>query len=72
MIGAGLPVRASKIDGNVGLLRADYAGYYPAEDTQALAALLRRAETDPKFLKTLAAQNRKKRPLFHPTREATA
>ncbi len=69
---AGLPVLASKIDGNVGLLGKDYAGYYPARDTDALAALLRRAETEPGFLKKLAAQNRKKRPLFRPAREAAA
>ena len=37
---AGVPVIASKIDGNVGLLGADYRGYYPAQDTAALAALL--------------------------------
>jgi len=69
---AGLPVLASHIDGNVGLLGADYAGYYPAKDTGALAALLHRAETEPGFLKALAAQNRKKRPLFRPEREAAA
>ncbi|MEE8444124.1 MAG: selenoneine biosynthesis selenosugar synthase SenB [Alphaproteobacteria bacterium] len=69
---AGLPVLASKIDGNVGLLGEDYAGYFPPRDTDALAALLTRAETEPGFLKTLAAQNRKKRPLFRPAREAAA
>ena len=66
---AGLPVIASRIDGNIGLLGADYAGYFPAEDTDALAAMLRRAETDPVFLKRLAAQCRKRRPLFRPARE---
>jgi len=69
---AGLPVLASDIDGNIGLLGADYEGTYPARNTDALAALLRRAETEPGFLKTLAAQNRKKRPLFRPEREAAA
>lgn len=69
---AGLPVLASRIDGNVGLLGADYAGYYLARDTDALAALLRRAETDRAFLKTLAAQCRRKRPLFRPMRETAA
>lgn len=69
---AGLPVIASRIDGNVGLLGRDYAGYYPAKDTEALARLLRRAETDPALLKRLAAQCRKQRSLFRPERERAA
>jgi putative glycosyltransferase (TIGR04348 family) len=69
---AGVPVIASEIDGNVGLLGEDYAGYYPAKDTAALAALLRRAETDPEFLRALAAQCRERRPLFTPERERAA
>lgn len=66
---AGLPVIASHIDGNIGLLGADYEGYYPAEDTEALAKLLDRAENDPKFLKRLTAQIKKKQILFKSTRE---
>lgn len=69
---AGLPVIASRIDGNVGLLGEDYGGYFPAKDTGALTALLHRAETDPSFLRDLAAQCRKLRPLFHPAREMAA
>ncbi len=69
---AGLPVIASDIDGNIGLLGADYEGYYPVENTGALAAMLHRAETDPRFLKRLAAQGRKLQPLFTPRREAAA
>ena len=69
---AGVPVIASRIDGNVGLLGNDYAGYYPAEDTDALADLLRRAETDPSFLRVLARQCRGRRALFHPARERKA
>jgi len=66
---ADLPVIASDIDGSVGLLGADYAGYYPVGDTKALAAVLRRAETDPTFLRTLTEQCRTRRPLFDPARE---
>lgn len=66
---AGVPVIASDIAGNVGLLGADYAGYYPVEDTAALAETLRRAETDPAFLGTLSAQCRKRSMLFRPERE---
>ena len=40
---AGVPVLASRIDGNVGLLGADYPGYFPVGDTEALARLLRTA-----------------------------
>ncbi|MDX1589607.1 MAG: selenoneine biosynthesis selenosugar synthase SenB [Oleiphilaceae bacterium] len=50
---AGLPVIASDIDGNRGLLGDDYPGYYPVEDTQALKALLLRAEQDPQWLTEL-------------------
>jgi putative glycosyltransferase (TIGR04348 family) len=69
---AGLPVIASDIDGNIGLLGADYEGYYPVEDTAALAAMLQRAETDSRFLKRLTAQGRKLQPVFTPKREAAA
>lgn len=50
---AGLPVIASAIPGNVGLLGDDYPGYFPARDTEALQALLLRAETQPDYLETL-------------------
>ena len=41
-VASGTPVLASHIDGNVGMLGADYAGYFPCDDAAALAALLRR------------------------------
>jgi putative glycosyltransferase (TIGR04348 family) len=63
---AGVPVIASRIDGNVGLLGPDYAGYFPAKDTEALAKLLWRAESEPGFLRRLAAQCKARRPLFRP------
>jgi len=69
---AGVPIIASRIDGNVGLLGEDYAGYFPAKDTEALASLLQRAETEPAFLARLDAQCRAKRPLFKPEREREA
>ena len=65
----GLPVIASKIDGNVGLLGADYEGYYPVEDQNALRALLIRLEDDPKFLKRLATQIHALKPMFTEQRE---
>jgi glycosyltransferase involved in cell wall biosynthesis len=71
-IAAGLPVIASRIDGNIGLLGQDYDGYYPAKDTEALAAVLSRAETDPGFLSHLTAQCAARAPLFEPARETAA
>lgn len=66
----GVPVIASRIPGNVGLLGPDYAGYYPVEDERALARLLVRAETDPSFYRRLEAQCRTRRHLADPALEA--
>ena len=53
---AGVPVIASNITGNIGLLGNDYEGYYPLKDTGALRAILLRAEAEPRFLDHLTAQ----------------
>ena len=55
---AGLPVLASNIDGNIGLLGADYMGYFPCGDEQALAGLISRFATDADFQATLRRQMR--------------
>jgi putative glycosyltransferase (TIGR04348 family) len=68
----GLPIIASNIDGNVGLLGEDYEGYYTLKDTQGLAALLKQAENNPRFLKRLAAQGKKRQALFQPELEIAA
>lgn len=68
----GVPVIASDIDGNIGLLGDDYEGYYPVEDERALADVLHRAETAPAFLKKLGAQCRARRKLFGPAAEKAA
>jgi glycosyltransferase involved in cell wall biosynthesis len=68
-LAAGVPVIASRIPGNIGMLGRDYAGYYPVEDTAALARLLARAERDRDYLARLAAQCRARRPLVAPARE---
>lgn len=65
---AGLPVIASEIDGSVGLLGDDYAGYFPVQDTNVLRGLLLKAENDPDYLKTLEQQCKQRAGLF--TREA--
>lgn len=69
---AGTPVLASHIPGNVGMLGADYAGYFPLGDEVALARLLYRAEKDADFYRTLARQCGARAPLFEPEREAAA
>lgn len=52
----GLPVIASDIPGNLGLLGEDYPGYFPVKDEKALADRLYQAEQDPDFLARLKAQ----------------
>lgn len=66
---AGLPVLASDIAGNRGLLGDDYAGYFPVADTAALGGLLRRAETEPAFVDRLRRQVVARATLFHPDAE---
>ena len=68
----GVPIIASRIDGNVGILGETYPGYYPVGDERALAALLRRAEIEPAFLGDLAARCRNLAPLHTPEREKLA
>lgn len=69
---AGVPVLASRIDGNVGLLGDDYAGYAPPGDAAALAALMRRFIEEPALRARLAAQCAARAPLFTPEAEAAA
>ncbi len=52
-IALGVPSLATEIPGNVGVLGADYPGFFPVGDAAALARLLRRAETEPVFLDAL-------------------
>lgn len=66
---SGTPVLASRIDGNVGMLGADYAGYFEWNDARALAALLQRLRDQPAMLRQLAAQCRRRAVLFEPERE---
>jgi putative glycosyltransferase (TIGR04348 family) len=66
---AGVPVISSHIAGSIGLLGEDYPGYFPIADTQALANLLWRAETDAGFYNTLRECCAQLRSLFDPARE---
>jgi putative glycosyltransferase (TIGR04348 family) len=69
---AGVPVLASRVDGNVGLLGDDYPGYFPVGNTKALARLLRRIETDRDFVGRLTAAVARRAALFRPAREVAA
>lgn len=68
-IAASVPVISSRIAGSIGLLGEDYPGYFPVGDTKALAALLRKAMRDQRFLRSLASHCRKRAHLFDPRRE---
>lgn len=69
-LAAGVPIIASRIPGNVGMLGRDYAGYFPVENEKALARLLWRAESDAGFYRRLKAQCRVRSFLVDPKREA--
>lgn len=61
---AGVPILASRMDGNVGLLGADYPGYFPVGNTIALANLMQRVENDPDFVSRLERAVTGRAPLF--------
>jgi putative glycosyltransferase (TIGR04348 family) len=68
----GVPVLASRIPGNVGMLGSQYAGYFPVGDTEALARLLERADARPKLYARLSVQCARLAPQFAPVRERAA
>src|SRR5688572_5050899 len=68
----GVPVLASRVSGNVGLLGVGYPGYFPLEDERALARLITRAATNAHFYGSLKAYVRKLRPIVAPQAEARA
>ena len=69
---SGTAVLASRIGGHVGLLGADYAGYFEPGDADALARLVARAHDDHAFLETLREQGLRRAPLFDPGSESAA
>ena len=68
----GLPVLASDIPGNRGLLGEQYPGLYHVRDETALAQLLTRAENDADWLASLAAITGGLAEDFTPRREQAA
>ena len=69
---AGVPILASRMDGNAGLLGADYPGYFSVGDTKALARLLQRIEGDRRFVAKLRGAIRRRAALFRPEHEMAA
>jgi glycosyltransferase involved in cell wall biosynthesis len=65
-IAIGVPVIASDIPGNRGLLGDDYPGYYPVRDAKALALILQKAEFEPSFYKSLEARIKKRKHCVQP------
>jgi len=68
----GVPVLASRIPGNVGLLGIRYPGYFPPGDERALAKLLMRAQGDPQSYRRLKTRIAGLRPMVAPRAEARA
>jgi putative glycosyltransferase (TIGR04348 family) len=68
----GVPVLASNINGNRGMLGEDYAGYFPVGDAVALARLVERSVTDPAFDALLRRQCAARAALFAPAAEQAA
>lgn len=69
---AGTPVLASRISGNLGMLGADYPGYFEVGDVAGLAALVERAHRDRWFLARLDAACRNRASQFVPATERAA
>jgi putative glycosyltransferase (TIGR04348 family) len=65
----GVPVLASRVSGNVGMLGSAYDGYFAPGDDEALAQLMDRASREPRFLAHLRAQCAERAPLFEPENE---
>ena len=66
---AGVPVIASRVSGNVGMLGRGYPGYFRFGDERDLARLLRRAALDPAYYARLKRMTAARRPLFLPSAE---
>lgn len=68
-IAIGVPVIATDIPGNLGLLGENYPAYFPVGDQTSLAGLLQKSMDDRRFLSRMAAAVRRRRTLVDPQRE---
>ena len=66
---AGVPVIASRISGNIGMLGPGYPGYYRLGDERSLARQIRRAALDPAHYARLKRLVAARRALFRPAAE---
>jgi putative glycosyltransferase (TIGR04348 family) len=66
---SGVPVLASRIPGNIGMLGEDYAGYFAPGDAAALARLVERSVLDARFDARLRRQCAARARLFAPAAE---
>lgn len=71
-IAASVPIIASRVDGNVGILGKGYPGYFEVGNTTQLARLLTRAETSSAYLAELKAWTKGLAVLADPSREEKA
>ncbi|MGH9957081.1 MAG: selenoneine biosynthesis selenosugar synthase SenB [Pyrinomonadaceae bacterium] len=71
-LAASIPILASRINGNVGILGADYPGYFDVGNTRQLSKLLTRAETSPDYLAELKAWGKSLAHFVDPVREERA
>lgn len=68
-VNAGVPVIASDVPGNVGMLGWDYKGYFKVGKHEELAGLLDRISRDETLLNQLSQQCARRKHLFAPERE---
>jgi len=68
----GTPVLASRVEGNVGMLGRAYPGYFRLGDEQALARLILRTATDPRYYRALREALAARRARFAPSAERAA
>jgi glycosyltransferase involved in cell wall biosynthesis len=71
-VAAGVPVIASAVSGNIGMLGKDYAAYYPLENESVLAKRIQQAMNDERYYQLLLAQCGARKDLFSPEREKAA
>jgi putative glycosyltransferase (TIGR04348 family) len=71
-LASNVPILSTRIPGSVGILGADYAGYFPVGDAAALTALLERVEADKAFMASLTEGIGRVRALVEPARERAA
>jgi putative glycosyltransferase (TIGR04348 family) len=67
-----VPILASRVPGNLGLLDAGHPGIFEVGDTRALADLLAQAITDARFLGRLTECGRRCKSWFEPARERSS